>query len=78
MVRIRAGDEWAVMCLSGMLDDAGSAYQGNEAEDGLEDRIPPAAREAACQTITDVEAVPAAVEGRAESCSVTLVRTQAA
>ncbi|MGW2463258.1 hypothetical protein ACWC2M_30285 [Streptomyces sp. NPDC001761] len=60
VLHTRAGDEWAIMLLSGMLDDAGSAYRVNEAADGLEERVTPAVRDAVQQTITDVAAGPGA------------------
>ncbi|MGA5711173.1 hypothetical protein ACPCK8_32670 [Streptomyces cellulosae] len=46
--------------LKSILDDAGSAYRVNDAEDGLEEQVAPAVRDAVRQTIGDAAAGPAA------------------
>ncbi|MDX2748530.1 hypothetical protein [Streptomyces sp. NRRL_B-2557] len=48
---------YQVQSLREFLDDAGSAYRVNEAEDGLEQRVTPAVRDAVRQTLTDAAAV---------------------
>jgi hypothetical protein len=60
VLRTRAADDWEVMVLRQILDDAGSAYQVNEAADGLEERVTPAVRDAVRQTIADAAAGPSA------------------
>ncbi|MFJ9597990.1 hypothetical protein ACIRS3_35250 [Streptomyces virginiae] len=46
--------------LESLLDDAGSAYRVNEDQDGLEERVTPAVRDAVRQTLTDAAAQTAA------------------
>ncbi|MFE1935927.1 hypothetical protein ACFW95_37220 [Streptomyces sp. NPDC059474] len=60
VLRSRAASAWEVEALGRMLDDAGSAYRGNGARDGLEERVTPAVRDAVRQTIADAAVGPAA------------------
>ncbi|MFJ6076416.1 hypothetical protein ACIQFU_37300 [Streptomyces sp. NPDC093065] len=60
VLQTKAAASWEINTLSEMLDDAGSAYRVNEAEDGLEERVTPAVRDAVRYTIADAAAGPAA------------------
>ncbi|MGW2989863.1 hypothetical protein [Streptomyces goshikiensis] len=52
--------DYEIRQLSDILDDAGSAYRINEAQDGLEERVTPAVRDAVRQTLADAATGPAA------------------
>ncbi|MFJ7497825.1 hypothetical protein ACIQZB_43425 [Streptomyces sp. NPDC097727] len=60
MLRSNVVTDSELHLLVSMLDDAGSAYRVNEAQDGLEERVTPAVRDAVRQTIADAAAGPAA------------------
>ncbi|WP_327135867.1 hypothetical protein OG311_37815 (plasmid) [Streptomyces sp. NBC_01343] len=45
-----------LVALESLLDDAGSAYRINEDQDGLEERVTPAVRDAVQQTLADAAA----------------------
>lgn len=49
-------DSWRIGQLQQLLDNAGSAYRVAESEDGLEERVTPAVRDAVRQTVADAAA----------------------
>ncbi|MFE3788030.1 hypothetical protein [Streptomyces goshikiensis] len=58
VLRARVARSWAIEHLVGLLDDAGSAYRINEEEDGLEERVAPAVRDAVRETLANAAASP--------------------